>query len=191
MAGWIRAAPALRGLFIEVIVCSVADAVEAERGGADRLEVARAMDQSGLTPPMGMVREIQRAVRLPLRVMVRERDDFHCDRPAELDRLCDTASELDAIGVDGIVVGFERDGAVDVAPLERILRSAPGVRATSIGRSTRPWIRWPRSTPSSGTPRSIACSAAAARGHGTSAVSGSRPWPLARIPASPYCREAG
>ena len=59
----------MRGLFLEVIVCSVADAVAAEEGGADRLEVARAMDLSGLTPPIDLVREIQRAVRLPLRAM--------------------------------------------------------------------------------------------------------------------------
>ncbi len=120
----------MRGLFLEVIVCSVADAVAAEQGGADRLEVARAMDQSGLTPPGDLVREIQRVVRLPLRVMVRERDDFRCDRPGELDRLCEAARELDAAGVDGIVVGFERDGVLDAPPLDRILRSAPRLRAT-------------------------------------------------------------
>ncbi len=130
MAGSSRAAEPARGLFLEVIVCSVSDAVEAARGGADRLEVARAMEQSGLTPPIGLVREIQRAVRLPLRVMVRERDDFLCDRPGEFDRLCQAAGELDALGVDGIVVGFARDGAIDESSLARLLASAPHVRAT-------------------------------------------------------------
>ncbi len=120
----------MRGLFLEVIVCSVADALAAEEGGADRLEVVRALEQSGLTPPIDLVRGIQRAVRLPLRVMVREHDDFRWDRPGELDRLCEAARELDAAGVDGIVVGFARDGAIDPAPLERILRSAPRLRAT-------------------------------------------------------------
>jgi copper homeostasis protein len=117
-------------LLLEIIVCSVADAVEAARGGADRLEVARAMECRGLTPPIGMVREIQRAVRLPLRVMVRETDDFLCSRPGELERLCDSARALDAIGVDGIVLGFESGGTIDEATLAALLAAAPRVRAT-------------------------------------------------------------
>jgi copper homeostasis protein len=68
-----------RGLLLEIIVCSVADAIEAARGGADRLEVARDMDRQGLTPSIEMVREIMRSVRLPLRVMVRETGGFRCD----------------------------------------------------------------------------------------------------------------
>jgi copper homeostasis protein len=117
-------------LLLEVIACSVADAIEAARGGADRLEVASAMDRHGLTPPIELVGEIQRTVRLPLRVMVREHDDFRCDRPGEMDRLCAAAAQLEALGVDGIVVGFERDGAVDEAALSAVLGAAPRTRAT-------------------------------------------------------------
>ena len=115
---------------LEIIVCSVADAVEAARGGADRLEVASHMDRRGLTPPLGMVREIQRAVRLPLRVMVRETDDFLCERRGELDRLRDRARELEALGVDGLVLGFERGGRIDEATLAVVLAAAPGTRVT-------------------------------------------------------------
>lgn len=117
-------------LLLEIIACSVADAVEAARGGADRLEVACDMERHGLTPPIEVVREIQRAVSLPLRVMVREHDDFRCDRPGELERLCDSAAQLEALGVDGIVVGFERDGAIDEAALSAVLGAAPRTRAT-------------------------------------------------------------
>ena len=58
-------------IVLEVIVESVADAREAARGGADRLEVVRALELGGLTPPLTLVREIAEAVSLPLRVMVR------------------------------------------------------------------------------------------------------------------------
>jgi copper homeostasis protein len=115
---------AVREMYLEIIVCSVADAVEAARGGADRLEVARDMDRQGLTPPIAMVREIMREVRLPLRVMVRETDDFQCDRPGELERLRDSARALAALGVDGLVLGFERDGAIDERALEAVIRDA-------------------------------------------------------------------
>ena len=117
-------------IFLEVIVCSIADAVEAARGGADRLEIARDMTRQGLTPPVEMVREILREVRLPARVMVREADDFLCDRPGELERLCDSAREFDALGVDGILVGFVKNGRVDEAPLGAVLAAAPRSRVT-------------------------------------------------------------
>lgn len=116
---------------LEIIACSIEDAIEAARGGADRLEIARDMAQHGLTPPPDVVRAIAREVRLPLRVMVRERDDYRCDRAGELATLCDAARAFDVLGVDGLVLGFVTDdGEVDVAPLAAILAAAPRTRAT-------------------------------------------------------------
>jgi copper homeostasis protein len=40
---------------IEVIACSVADAIEAERGGAGRLEIVTDFSRGGLTPPVELV----------------------------------------------------------------------------------------------------------------------------------------
>jgi copper homeostasis protein len=88
------------------------------------------MDRQGLTPPIDMVREMVRAVPLPLRVMVRETGDFHCDRPGELETLRDSARELEALGVDGLVLGFERGGAIDEPALAAVLAAAPRTRAT-------------------------------------------------------------
>src|ERR1044071_10079626 len=61
---------------LEVIACSVADAVEAQKGGASRLEVVRELDRGGLTPSIQLVQAIKDAVDLPLRVMVRESDGY-------------------------------------------------------------------------------------------------------------------
>src|ERR1051326_4745406 len=61
---------------LEVIVCCVADAVEAQKGGASRLEVVRDLDRGGLTPSIQLVQAIKDAVDLPLRVMVRESDGY-------------------------------------------------------------------------------------------------------------------
>src|ERR1051326_1190273 len=61
---------------LEVIVCCVADAFEAQKGGASRLEVVRDLDRGGLTPSIQLVQAIKDAVDLPLRVMVRESDGY-------------------------------------------------------------------------------------------------------------------
>ena len=63
-------------MLIEVIAQSVADAVAAEAGGADRLELVRDLDQDGLTPPPELVRAVCGAVRIPVSVMIRPRNAF-------------------------------------------------------------------------------------------------------------------
>jgi copper homeostasis protein len=117
-------------LTLEVIVTSIEDAVEAARGGADRLEVVRDLSRDGLTPSVDLVRQIQREVPLPLRVMVRESDGFSCRSDSERRAIVDAAAAFNALGVDGIVVGWIRDERIDEETLVRVLDAAPTVRAT-------------------------------------------------------------
>ena len=108
-------------MLLEVIVQSVSDAREAARGGADRLEVVRNLEAGGLTPPHDLVRDIAAEVSLPLRVMVRENDGYST-HPGERTALADAAARFADLGVDGIVIGFARDGqpqiehVIDVVP---------------------------------------------------------------------------
>ncbi len=115
---------------LEVIACSVEDAIEAERGGANRLEVVRDLHLGGLTPSWELVRDIKRAVNLPLRVMLRESSGFEVSGRDEIDRLCVAAKRFASLEVDGFVLGFLTDGEIDVALTQRILACAPQVPAT-------------------------------------------------------------
>jgi copper homeostasis protein len=115
---------------LEVIACSVADAVEAEKGGASRLEVVRDLRRGGLTPPLELVAQIKQVVNLPLRVMLRESDGFEVSSADEMDRLCTAAAQFSSLGIDGFVVGFLQDGQVDVERTQRVLACAPHVPAT-------------------------------------------------------------
>ena len=124
-----RAAPAEP--ILEVIVCTVDDAVTAERGGAHRLELVRDLGRGGLTPPPALVAEVVRAVRIPVRVMVREGEPFVVSDPYLTQALCAAAREIGRLGVDGLVLGFlDGSGFVDENLLDRVLGEAPGVRAT-------------------------------------------------------------
>ncbi len=115
---------------LEVIVCSVADAIAAQHGGASRLEVVRELDRGGLTPSITLVRAIKDAVDLPLRVMVRESDGYAITNEMEIERLCEAASELSNLGVDGLVMGFLKLGAIDLEFTSRVLACAPRLKAT-------------------------------------------------------------
>jgi len=119
---------------LEVIVCSVEDAVAAELGGADRLEVISHYEVGGLTPPVEMVRHIASKVSIPLRVMVRETEDFVVNDPYEVETLCERARAFAEIGVDGLVLGFlihqENGKGIDHQLLTRIFGAAHGLKAT-------------------------------------------------------------
>src|ERR1051326_1631063 len=112
---------------LEVIACSVADAIEAERGGASRLEIVRALDGGGLTPPVSLVRGIVSAVSIPVRVMLRENPGFEAGSEAEVKKLCHAAREFAALGVNGLVLGFVRGRQLDL-----ILLSPTRVRGLQV-----------------------------------------------------------
>ena len=116
-------------VLLEVIVQSLADARAAARGGADRLEVVRAIRDGGLTPPIALVRDIAAETGLPLRVMIRENPGY-ATSPAELPVLRRAASEFEAENVDGLVVGFVRTGAPARADLESVLAMTALTRVT-------------------------------------------------------------
>lgn len=116
-------------MILEVIVQSVADAEAAAAGGADRLELVRAIDRDGLTPSLDLVRRIHADTSLPLRVMLRENAGFATDA-GELHTLRRAASEFAALGVDGLVLGFTSDGEPRLSDVARVLEAAPGARAT-------------------------------------------------------------
>jgi copper homeostasis protein len=117
-------------MILEVIACSVADAVEAEKGGANRLEVVSALDRGGLTPPVELVRAIQEAVNLPLRVMVRESDGYQTSGETEIEKLCVAADVFSKLDVDGLVLGFLKGRTIDLDLTGRVLAAAPRLKAT-------------------------------------------------------------
>ncbi len=115
---------------LEVIACSLADAMAAEQGGADRIELITRFDVGGLTPSLGLVRDVLRYVKIPVRVMLRESEDFNVTDEAERQRLCEIARQLAALPLDGIVCGFLKGDAIDHDLLWRVLAAATPLKVT-------------------------------------------------------------
>lgn len=115
---------------LEVIVCSASDAIEAELGGAGRLEIIRDLQSGGLTPSLELVQEILGVVTLPVRVMLREKESYEVDGQVEKEQLRADARALSGLKVDGMVLGFLRKGEIDVQLTESVLSCAPKLAAT-------------------------------------------------------------
>ncbi|MFI2434469.1 copper homeostasis protein CutC [Streptomyces sp. NPDC018693] len=113
---------------LEVIALDVEDAVAAQAGGADRLELVTDMAADGLTPPVATFAGIRAAVDIDLRVMLRLADGFAA---GEVERLAGAARELRREGADQFVLGFlDADGGADLEAVERVVAELDGCRWT-------------------------------------------------------------
>ncbi|MGW2910609.1 copper homeostasis protein CutC [Streptomyces asoensis] len=116
---------------LEVIALDAEDAVAAQTGGADRLELVTDMAADGLTPPVTVFAAIRAAVDLSLRVMLRRSEGFAAGTAQDVDSLVRAAGELRAAGADEFVLGFlDAGGGVDLAAVERVVAELDGCRWT-------------------------------------------------------------
>ncbi|WP_328872184.1 copper homeostasis protein CutC [Streptomyces sp. NBC_00287] len=113
---------------LEVIALDVEDAVAAQAGGADRLELVTDIAADGLTPSAATVAGIRAAVDIPVRVMLRLADGFAA---GDVDRLVGVAGEMRGVGAEEFVLGFlDADGGVDLDAVERVVGVLGGCRWT-------------------------------------------------------------
>ncbi|MET9699020.1 copper homeostasis protein CutC [Streptomyces sp. NPDC006529] len=109
---------------LEVIALTAEDAVAAQAGGADRLELVTDMAADGLTPPRETFAAIRAAVDIPLRVMLRLADGFAA---GDVGALVEKARELRAEGAREFVLGFlHADGTPDLAAIETLVAELDG-----------------------------------------------------------------
>ncbi|NEB03778.1 copper homeostasis protein CutC [Streptomyces sp. SID13726] len=116
---------------LEVIALDVEDAVAAQAGGADRLELVTDMAADGLTPTVATVTGIRAAVDVSLRVMLRLADGFRAGDAHDVGRLVRAAGELREAGADEFVLGFlDASGDLDLDTVERVTAELDGCRWT-------------------------------------------------------------
>ncbi|MYT29306.1 MULTISPECIES: copper homeostasis protein CutC [unclassified Streptomyces] len=116
---------------LEVIALGPEDAVAAQAGGADRLELVADMAADGLTPPRATFAAIRAAVDIPLRVMLRAADGFAAGDAGDVAALCAAAEALRAEGAEEFVLGFlTPEGRPDLAAVTALAEVLDGCRWT-------------------------------------------------------------
>ena len=110
---------------LEVCCGSVEDVLQAERGGADRVELNSCLFHGGLSPSIGELITAKRLSKLPVMTMVRPRQGGFCYTDAEYRTAVADAEALMANGADGLVFGFlNADGSLDVERTRELCRLA-------------------------------------------------------------------
>ncbi|MEU8789872.1 copper homeostasis protein CutC [Streptomyces sp. NPDC048643] len=120
-----------KSALLEVIALGVEDAVAAQDGGADRLELVTDMAADGLTPSVETFAGIRASVDISLRVMLRLSDGFASGGEQGVEALVRAAGELRAAGADEFVLGFlDQHGGPDLGAVERVVAELDGCRWT-------------------------------------------------------------
>jgi len=112
---------AMRGILLEICCGSLDDAIEAERGGAQRVELCSALFLGGLTPSLGTLLEAKARLKIPIMVMIRPRGGGFCYTAAEMAAMERDTQLAVEHGADGIVFGIlNPDGTIDMERSKRI-----------------------------------------------------------------------
>ncbi|KAL3972082.1 interferon, gamma-inducible protein 30 [Sarotherodon galilaeus] len=110
---------------MEVCVDSVESAVNAERGGAGRLELCSSLLEGGLTPSLGLLHVVKQYVKIPIYVMIRPRGGDFLYSDLEVEVMRKDIELMKSQGADGLVLGaLTEDGRVDAELCMELLAAA-------------------------------------------------------------------
>ena len=107
---------------IEICVDSVESCINAEKGGADRLELCGNMFEGGTTPSYGILELAREKVNIPIYAMVRPRGGDFCYNGIEFEIMKREIKVMKELKIDGIVFGIlTKDGKVDKERCAKLL----------------------------------------------------------------------
>jgi copper homeostasis protein len=122
---------AMSRILIEVAMESVEDAIAAEEGGADRLELCAALDLGGLTPSLGMYDAVRHICKLPVFVMIRPRGGDFVYSDFEIAAMKRDITYFLPLKPDGFVFGIlHADASINLNACRDLLLVASGIPCT-------------------------------------------------------------
>ena len=112
-------------MILEVCVDSVESAVNAELGGADRIELCGDLIVGGITPSLALFERIREKIQIPIHVLLRPRFGDFLYSDEEMEVLVRQAKMFAEAGADNLVIGcLTPDGRLDLEAMKRIIAAA-------------------------------------------------------------------
>lgn len=116
---------------LEVIATTLDEAITAQAGGADSIELCVDLAVGGLTPPLDLARAVRDAVSIDLNLMLRPHARSFYYSPHDIDLILRHAEFAAQIGVTSLVFGaLTSNNEVDVALTRQVKAAARGLKLT-------------------------------------------------------------
>jgi len=116
---------------LEICVDNVESAVNAQAGGADRIELCNSLFEGGTTPSGGAISSARDNLSIDLHVIIRPRGGDFLYTDPEYDIMRRDIEICGEYGVNGIVIGILRpDGEIDVDRTAKLINLARPMTAT-------------------------------------------------------------
>ena len=116
---------------LDICANSVASCIEAEKGGAWRVELCAAIPEGGTTPSYGDIALARELLQIKLHVIIRPRGGDFLYSPLEHRIMLKDIETARRLGADGVVIGcLTPEGEVDWARNRELVEAAEGLSVT-------------------------------------------------------------
>lgn len=117
--------------FLECCCADAAEAIEAQAGGAQRVELCEDLPCGGVTPSRINIETTLKAVRIPVNVLIRARGGDFVYNEDEIGTMIGSVRMCRELGVNGVVIGaLKKDGSIDTGTVRRLMAEAEGLHVT-------------------------------------------------------------
>lgn len=118
-------------LTTEVVVYNIESALNAQKGGADRVELCDNPGGGGTTPASGTIGVLRDALSIDLFVMIRPREGDFCYSALEFEAMKRDIKHSKELGADGVVFGIlSPDGTIDEQRNKELIELARPLQVT-------------------------------------------------------------
>ncbi len=102
-------------MLVEVCANSLESAMNAQKAGADRIELCSELGVGGITPSYGLLKSVKENISIPVHVLIRPRSGDFTYSEVEFDIMKSNIKLCVDLGFDGIVTGvLQKDFLVDI-----------------------------------------------------------------------------
>jgi len=116
---------------IEVVVYNIESALEAQRGGADRIELCDNPGEGGTTPSAGIIEQVRKNLKIEVYVMIRPRGGDFCYSDLEVEAMKRDIEICKQLKVDGVVLGILLSGGrIDQTRCRELIAQARPLKVT-------------------------------------------------------------
>lgn len=115
----------------EACVESLIDALEAEKRGADRIELCDNLSHGGTTPSYGTIKVALSTLKIPVFPIIRPRGGDFYYTPAEIEVIKEDIKVCKSLGAKGVVLGLlTKDKKIDFEVLSQLVELAKPMEVT-------------------------------------------------------------